>query len=155
MWPLVYSSTLRFVAVKPLYKYLIGREGQTMDPKRLSKQISDYIILFKSSVRNLKQYNLSDIARKVAERLIVNNHHNVYLWSRNSISDAAEQMLIAYDKSLKLESPQLYNALNEKNYHIASNYKYIKEWRDRDYPKDLSIPFLERVKISLYVRMHK
>jgi glycosyltransferase involved in cell wall biosynthesis len=153
MWPLVYSSTLRFVAVKPLYKYLIGREGQTMDPKRLSKQISDYVLLFRNEGKDLKRYSINTEAKDVALRLIMTQHNNVYLWSRNGkITEAAEQILIDYDRSLRLESPELYDALNKQNYHKASNFKYIKKWRELGYPKTVAIPLWDRIKISLNTR---
>lgn len=117
---------------RSVYNYLIGREGQTMDPQIISKQISHTILGIK---------NMLDIYNKILDKSIevqeyldyrlclrVNYVYNHYLLKEN---DTDSTILNEFDNHIKVHSPYFYHKVNDNNKILI--FQHIKYWRNKSY----------------------
>lgn len=114
---------------KVVYKYLIGREGQTVSSEVAKRTISHKII---SCIAMLKQF----------ENHPLDQNHRLYmqrrlLWSAGAIFESLllcdETLhlseLIEFDKKISMISPFIYQKLGELKIDKRVPYKYIECWR--------------------------
>lgn len=129
--PLSHVNTITYLDIL-LYRYLVGREGQTVDPRVAAKTISHKILV---------AYKLIEILRACKEPSIVQyevSHIQHYLnrlyyqslmkyWNISNVS-----MLAAFDMKLEYESPILFQALdNMKTKRLP--FHFIRKWRRYEY----------------------
>lgn len=113
---------------KPVYKYLVGRDGQTVNPETHAKNIqmeikvSEKIIQDYINHRNTI-YNKDYIENKLYERC--NIIYRFYLINYKKFVNFND--LIDYDNYLKEKLPEVYNKLANKK--EIPNFRYIKSWR--------------------------
>lgn len=116
----------------PLYRYLIGREGQTMSSANFSKlcigkfkvaeSIKDF---YKAYYPKVSVENKLFMDAKLYERL--RSLYNIFL--RNHWTPQSNVMLAKFDEDLKSFAPHLYYKLDELKLNIIG-YKYVKCWRN-------------------------
>lgn len=131
-FPICYADTFEFLNIGYLYLYLIGREGQTVDPKRFNKQVSDYMTLFKARVEFQNSFLQSSSDDKKIQYL----HHRtvktfVEIYRRILCSDNAvsKRLLIDFDKWLYDHNQKIYNELNGAKFQKNQKYYFIKNFR--------------------------
>ena len=136
-----------------LYRYLLGREGQTMDPKQRSKSIGHIIIIARDMVSMYEK-----IGRKAPlhdflfDRIV---HFAVTPFYMSIEKGKAEDMkqLCAYDEFLKLHHNTFFRALEMMPYTENCSFAFIKDIRLKKYPEDYKIPFLIRAKMAINDRI--
>lgn len=128
----IFSPMVRVSSVgvfdKFVYKYLVGRIGQTMDSNVTKKQISHFItcaidnlIIYKSN----KEYSIQPVNDYLSCRLIT-QIKSIYITCLTELStNVSNSYLPAFDNSLKKLSKDLYYAVEETGWKI----NYIKFWR--------------------------
>lgn len=126
--PISTVQTTYYLPIK-LYKYLVGREGQTMDPKVRAKSLNDRILVIKSMLRSLESNKYSTQSYKWLQIKILRNISYVY---KNNIIDLqqTDEKLIEFDLFFKDNYPDLY--IESEQYLILSpkyKYNYGKYWR--------------------------
>lgn len=130
---------------RPLYSYLLCREGQSVDPKVAAKHIKDDVLVTMAMVRHRVQ---AAGAAPATRRLMTDHlrHRLLWLYKRvlllNPTVDA--RVLIPLDETLKDLAPDLYEAIGTKL--TSSPFlrpHYIRRWRDKGYPRTLG-------RLSLY-----
>lgn len=139
-----------------LYRYLIGREGQTFDPVMMKASFDKRIVVGKSMVEYFAgiEKNCSSavkyfMAEKLRSRLSV--IYNFYL--TKEFSQRGNECLKEFDLFLKSTSLYAYDLLvQEKDRIFGKNY--IQEWRSAHYT---SIPYLQfrRIKFKIGLKMGK
>jgi glycosyltransferase involved in cell wall biosynthesis len=154
-WPFSYAKTVRFISVTPLYKYLIGREGQTVDPAQFEKQIHHYITLFKSAVDQFSILHGSGQTIPFVKYRLTLLLSSVYQTGIAKGSTQINSLIAEFDKQLRSDAPTLYNALNNSTISHYSKFSLIDEWRKKGYPVTISVPFSVRLGISIRYRLSK
>jgi glycosyltransferase involved in cell wall biosynthesis len=151
-FPFAHAKTIRFVCIKPIYKYLIGREGQTMDSSRFRSQLDNYFVMFDKDIEMLKSFEGNIMGRDFALNRVMFRINLLCMWARTS-SDEVNAKIIRYDNSLIEKSPELYNALANFEYLPGTHFKYIKKWRASGYEYRMKFTLLERIQIAIGTRI--
>jgi hypothetical protein len=149
--PLVHSNTIRFVTLNPLYKYLLGREGQTMDSNCYRNQLNSYIKLFESAIAYYLQFSGKAQAKALLLERLLAHIASQYLYANNRGDGIAMRRFAEFDKSLQNIAPQIYDVLGQRVIY-EPKYQFIKKWRKKGYPVKLDLTFFDRLQISLFVR---
>ena len=140
-WIFMPMSRVQSVAYFPciLYLYLVGREGQTFDPKVMESSFDKRIVVGKSMAAyyTKTQQSMSDASQyymkeKLRRRLSV--IYNFYLTKNYSLE--GNKILKDFDVFLKKEAPQIHQLLEEGKDKLGGrNYIYV--WRQADYRNTL------------------
>lgn len=141
-FPICYADTFEFLNVGYLYRYLIGREGQTVDPKRFNKQVSDYMTLFRARVKFQNSFikSCSDNNKiQYIHNRTVKTFQEIYKKILCSENISSKRLLIDFDKWLSHNGPKIYNDLNSIRIHKNLRYYFIKDLRT-EYNEGYRIP---------------
>lgn len=150
--PLSFADTIQITDIY-LYRYLLGREGQTMDPKQRSKSIGHIIKVAQDMVSMYEKFGR-------------NSPHHVFLYDRillftmtpfyMSINESKPEdmkQLCAYDEFLKHHYNSFFKALDEMPYTESCSFRFIEDIRHKNYPSGYKIPFHVRAKMSIRARI--
>lgn len=147
--PIIFCNTGIFLDLI-VYKYLFGREGQTMNPKNMAKQIShfsqmakamiDYYVRFKedTSIKEFAKKNTLIVTKEIYNTFATKIH------TRESFRSLAE-----FDKELYHLAPDIYEAISEHNISSSINYKIYKHIRESDFDFNFKIPLNISIRIRL------
>lgn len=129
-----------------LYYYLVGRSGQTFNPRNIKKSLGDMfkvmwsIIIYYNSIINDKgKRNKHFLFNKLRTRLGVFYNLNI---NHYNFPNGKEE-LIMIDKKLKTDIPDLYDILNSNR--ILFCYCYIKKWRQKGYRNNYVIYYIVKL----------
>lgn len=128
----------------PVYHYRIGREGQTMDPAILSRNIWKYEIIAHSLIDNRKKYNERKCA--LAEEFNLQQIEflatNIYRMFLVLVSPSVEDMehLCRFDDYLKEACPSVYQTTTGLRLKKNLPIHYVRFWRKTG--KRLSVDWL-------------
>lgn len=149
--PLAYATTIQITDIY-LYRYLLGREGQTMDPKQRMKSMGHIITVAQDMISmyetNAHAAPLHDF---LYNRILLFAMTPFYLSIIESKPEDMKQ-LCAYDEFLKIYYNSYFKALEEMPYNEICSFKFIKDIRSKRYPTGYKIPYLVRVKMSITAR---
>lgn len=148
-WIFTPMSQVKTVLYYPvtLYQYLVGREGQTMDPIVLLKSIEhtekgilkmlDDLSLMKGNVK--LDYFYSIILKRIK-----------YIYSNYLISSPRldTNHLIEFDQMIKQKSLDVYNLSDKICYKQRLPIKFVKLWRENNYNSEI-------MSLKLLRRLHK
>lgn len=115
MFPIPYCSSIYFSDLA-LYQYRIGREGQSVDMKKMIKQHDQHMRIMNSlfdyydAHSDLPTYKQNYLARGIAEA--VDDEYQIYLAMGNT--PEAKQGIIEFDQRLMHEQPDIYMACQRK-----------------------------------------
>ncbi len=140
-WMFYPMTTVKSVycSKEKVYRYLLGREGQTMDKKILLKNI-DHTIKGTMAMLSIYQENFfkkdSLYNRYLEERLATRLK---YIYKQCLLHQGMESVdFMSLEHSL-ICCPDLYKELETETTYIRSRpYPYVKKWRDNNHKK----PFL-------------
>lgn len=130
--PMAYAETVRYVPLC-VTQYLVGRDGQSMDPKRFAqdfrilgmialKMIRDYESLNEYATSGGKSY----LANRIDHLLCLIYHGTLFTWEGVPVTFD----LKTFDRELNETSPMFYNQLDAvKAPTRRFDYNYIREWR--------------------------
>lgn len=146
-----------------VYKYLLGRVGQTMDRQSMMKQLDHFRIVAKAMVdyyEYFKENNeIKDIAKKNTLAVITCIYN---LFTQRFKTKESYALLSEFDKDLSQQTPDIYDAINDYNIYKSVDYKIYKHLRDSNYDLKLRIPKSVELKRSfllhkhgLYLRLHR
>ena len=112
-----------------VYRYLLGREGQTMDPAVMHKRISHAMKSLTAMLHSIVNLSVPTYLQN-----FVNTR--VYLWAcyiydfhllHNVHDDRSALQLL--DKEIKKCSPAVYDLCGKRHYRLHVPYCYIAKWR--------------------------
>ena len=129
--PLLYVKKLKYIPLK-LYKYLLGRDGQSMDKSVISKSTYTHIKLGENMVQAwLSAKNLSDQANIniVKKRLVLYYAYVYWMFLVKYSCNESQELLREADEALLKMSPELYNEVGNHRFSKALPIRYIKAWR--------------------------
>lgn len=117
---------------KYVYKYLIGRTGQTVNPAVKVKSIAQTI---KCSLDMARSY---EIFRDKFQGMPVQKYlmsritpmlKEVYVFAMTHYDISAKEMLSDFDESLSKASPELYGYIGSREISSFMGFEYISYWR--------------------------
>ncbi|MBQ0149823.1 MAG: glycosyltransferase family 2 protein [Bacteroidales bacterium] len=121
------------IAIKDVvYRYQLGREGQTMDPTVYSKSIPQRIQCFIAMLRSIEGMSLPQDKLEFTSTQLVK--HARYLYNYYLIENPEENrsLLIEMDGIFKSSNPDAYVRCNALQYRLHIPYHHIKDWRENN-----------------------
>ncbi len=149
-YPFFRVRTLCYLPVN-LYQYVVGREGQTMEPQAMLKNISHNRMITTRAFRFYQQYNPETLPKVNAEELKrqikyqFSYLYNMYLKQQGYDYDLTS--VIEIDKLLKQNSI-LYQEIGRNPYHRFLPIPYINIWRftGKRFNLDLALSLYHKLK---------
>lgn len=125
---------------KTVYRYLVGRDGQTMDPnvkKRSMEHARKNSFGLVSDYENHKQEIICDEVRKYLHSRLAWYIKDIYVFYICHYNKANESILREYDRTIRELSPEIYDMIGSKNVSSFCSFPYIDFWRRHDIPAPL------------------
>ena len=116
---------------KPVYQYLIGREGQTMDPAVKLRSMSHLALCVQEMLKSYLKLK-SSISECLDEYLlarIIPLSKEVYVTLMINYSEESKKLLLQYDAALKDINEEYYVMIASKEISSCCGFRYIKYWR--------------------------
>lgn len=137
--PLYAVETMAFCNCN-VYQYLVGREGQTMDPKVMVKTINHHEIITKSLIHGLQQNHPEGFGKLTVERQVLYLLKMIYrirLVQQDADAFDAKAMSI-FDQYIKDQRPDMYRQISSLLLKPWFPIPYIAFWRltGRRFPVD-------------------
>ena len=116
-----------------VYKYLIGRNGQTMDPQIKLKNIKHTEICSLEMVKAYEQNKEKVIGKPIQEYIyarLISYVKSVYVFYLSHYSTSNASLLTNYDSQLKKMSAEVYELISDKKVSSIFGFQYITYWRN-------------------------
>lgn len=136
--PMAFSNNLAYFK-GTVYRYLVGREGQTINPKVWNKnfwqELKGLRVMF-DEFRDYSSQLYNDQRQYLRKRLLFRT--NVCYISFFITFDSMDnyQLMVEFDQFLKEEDKEIYLQANKLHF---TRYHYVKAWREKNYPKQMPI----------------
>lgn len=155
--PLASAESFFYIRLGSLYRYLKGREGQTMDPSLFHKKLPDQMKVLSSRAKSyeIHKFDLSNERLLFLEESFKKHANNLYLSVIQSNNISSKQILYSFDEELYKISIRLYSIIAKLDYLSVSRYKYIKKFRDAKIPYQFRIPLYIRITVKLKYLLNK
>lgn len=125
--PIFQAKTIYYLNI-PVYLYLLGREGQTMDFVVMQKRISHTIKSFLSMLHSVEHSSIpAYLENFVNTRLFLRACYiyDFYLLNNKRVHSALQSL----DAELMRCCPAVYNLCGKRHYRQYIPYCYIAKWR--------------------------
>ena len=125
---------------KIVYRYLVGREGQTMDPKVKTKSMEHAIKNSLELVSNYETFKKEIIDRRIRTYLysrLAWYIKDIYVFYISRYNKDNAVTLREYDKKLHYLSKEIYDRIGSKKVSSFSGFAYINYWRKHQIPTTL------------------
>lgn len=150
--PLGYCKTIRALDI-PVYRYLFGREGQTMSPEQQRKSRGHHFMILKSLTNKYIEFDELSPYKELLLKSLLSYYQKIYFTSiYNDMGD--RELLMQHDKWLYSKHPLIFNLVGELSISKEISYKFIKKSRENDYIIHRDLPFWLRLLISFGSRTH-
>lgn len=121
-WIFAPMSTIKTVGIfnRPVYKYLVGRAGQTVDPVVKIRKMADRTkCVLDMAVQYEKLFKkVTPVVKSYLDARIRPNIQDIYLTYFSNTSKIDKTMIEEFDKRFKEIAPSLYNYIGLLNLHI-------------------------------------
>lgn len=146
--PMAYVRTAYRID-KPLYRYTIGREGQSVSDEVILAHIKDEVLL---SIKLLRDFNKAEYGSEKARKLFfAKMYHHIRWLYKNIIVKHPEldsRILCELDEVMRIECPELYRLLGNKMLSTPMFcFKYISMWRKN--PKNYLLKYLIKCYLTI------
>lgn len=126
----------------PLYKYLLGREGQSMDTETKNKYIGQLCQMIFSLIKKYEaKGNNPNIYREYLESRLKNNIF--YLYFENAFEKTVSSELCLFDHEIQHNHPAIEKLINQVTY---CKLKFIKIWRKHHYQMPNYIRMIKKLR---------
>lgn len=151
--PMSVCETIRFYDL-PVYRYLEGREGQTVNVKQVMKSLNHLFKVGHSLLDSSIEMPDSKAKDYVLQHAV--DFHNAFyreiLLNRTAESMAALQ---SYDEGLRLNYPDAYNLIGKIRYCEYTDFCIFSDLRRKAYSLNYKIPFKEKLRLSLVAKFNQ
>lgn len=134
--PVIHVKTVYYTNVF-VYRYLMGREGQTMDPKIMVKAMPQKLQCFSSLLRSISGVELSECMKQFTSGQLVKHAFYIYEFYLISNSKMDRSSFENFDEEFKVQNPLAYQQCEKFQFRLHIPYFYVKKWREnrKDIPK--------------------
>ena len=150
--PISYCRTVRLLSTN-LYRYLLGREGQTSDPTVVARSISQYYKNLRHQIDSFKTNNPQGKARDLYIKGLVNLHRSAYLSTILQNNPDFMVLLREHDIYLCQELPEAYELLGRLKYERNVPFRFINRLRVSGYKAGFRLPLWARIWTSVVIRL--
>lgn len=152
--PLAYCKSFRCFNMV-CYKYIMGREGQTMSAENMSKFLNNFFCVLVDTLDYYRNFMGDTLSKHIFRRHFVQNHEFVYFQILKNTTDVNMNILQKYDEDLKIKAPDIYEEINYTKYDPKLDFCVFADIRRKRYPVNYQIPFPQLVKLSVKVKIEK
>ncbi len=149
--PLSYCHSVKFMNIF-IYRYLIGREGQTVSPEAFAKSVGSILTVL-GNLASYHQLNKECVpnADFLFHQVLIQHEYN---YNKIVASRAIENnALKEYDCSLPKINRGIYERLGCTLYDSRVKFKHFTALREKDYPSKLTIPLWVRIMLGIKSRL--
>lgn len=134
-----------------LYKYLIGREGQTVSPHVMAKSNKAFFMIIKKLICTYEshKHNLTSEQQRYLNDYLANVYITLALRILHSGEADQCREFKLFDLSLKEQHLVWYEKFDKLSYNRRSNYKIINRWRRSDYCEKFKLPYIALIQLNL------
>lgn len=151
--PIIYCKTGIFLDFV-VYKYLLGRQGQTMDVQSMLKQLDHFRLVAKAMVDYYVQFKENKEIRDIAKKNTLAVVTCIYnLFTQRFKTKESYSLLAKFDSDLCQQAPEIYDAINDYNIYKSVDYKIYAHLRASNY--DLNMPIPKRIELKRRFLLHK
>lgn len=115
-----------------VYKYQLGREGQTMDPTVYAKSIPQRIQCFIAMLKSIEGMTLSHDKQEFTSTQLVKHASYLYNYFLIEQPEIDRSLLRGMDEIFKMTNPDAYDRCNALQYRLHIPYYHIKDWREHN-----------------------
>lgn len=126
--PVTYVKTVYYTNVF-VYKYLMGREGQTMDPKVVIKAMPQKLQCFSALLRSISDIELSECMKEFTSGQLVKHAYYIYEFYLITHKRMDRLTFENFDAEFKSMNPFAYKQCEKFQYRLHIPYLYVKKWR--------------------------
>ncbi len=115
-----------------VYKYLIGREGQTINPQTKLRSQKQMVRCIADIVREYESHKDEIIGCELRQYLhgrMIPLIKEVYVTSLCHYGEDAKRILVRFDEELKNLSSEVYDLIGSKEVSSFLGFRYIDYWR--------------------------
>ena len=153
--PMIYAHTVAYFD-RPVYMYLVGRAGQTVDPAVKKKSLRHTLRCALDMAAGYERYRDDVADRPVRQYLyarIVPMLKDVYVLAMEHFDVRMRHMLEDFDIELKNTSPELYDYIGSREASSFMGFRYINWWRLHKDVNTIPVRILSRLyKYMLKIR---
>lgn len=121
------------IAIKDVvYRYQLGREGQTMNPAVFSKSIPQRTQCFIAMLRSIEGMTLSQDKLEFTSTQLVKHARYLYNYYLIEKPDEDRSLLREMDNIFKSSNPDAYGRCNALEYRLHLAYHHVKDWRENN-----------------------
>jgi len=148
-WIFLPMMTVKSVACfnRFVYKYLIGREGQTVNSKdrlkgivQISRCAADVVSGYEYHKKDMKEASLLEYMYGRMIPLV----KNVYVFLLTHYEDETKKMLTDFDEQIKSLSDEIYEHIGSKEISSFMGFEYINYWRKNKSVNPLIIKLMSK-----------
>lgn len=154
--PISYCHNFRCIDLI-VYRYLLGRDGQTMSSEQLSRFLNQFFTVMSDTLKHFRkcQQHKNMVNLDMITRHITENHEYVYFQVLRDYNRESIALLKEHDVKLKKLAPEIYEKLNKTQYTQEIDFPVIKYIREKKYPEKFSLPIFKRIELIAKVRLRK
>lgn len=153
-WIFIPMISVRSVAYfnKYVYKYLIGRSGQTINPEVKLKNLSHTRYCALEMAKMYGKYKYLFNGKPVQAYLyarIIPCVKEIYVFVLSHYNQTNRQLLIDFDKQLKEVNKDIYDLIGSKEISSFKGFAYISYWRNHPYANKVIMQILGKAYLWL------
>lgn len=134
----------------PLYRYLVGRVGQSVSPEQSVKNVHNHEIMAEHMLAEAQRDDISELFRDYALKFVLDNVRLVYEISFFALpKKEGLKKLKSWENRLKTECPKVFAELAQLEMDSRFRAKYIAGWRSRGLSSGLYRRTLRLVKWAI------
>lgn len=126
--PMTQMSTL-FYFNHYVYKYIMGREGQTMNPEVYRKRLPHLFQCLHSLMDSVDYQKLAPWAKRFADEQLAKHACAIYRYHLIEHPEVSRHLLSDFDAALEEKNPKVYTICGSAEYRNKIPYKFVEEWR--------------------------
>lgn len=143
--PIGIADSFAFVDCGYLYRYLLGRGGQTVDPAMSLARIHEHFDVIKAQAAFWAQGRVIGRRKQYLETQLLGHALFVYSMVIKGGNKDSHARLADFDRQIKADYPGLYGLLDEVVYAPRVPYKYIKKYRESGCSPEFGIPSIVKI----------
>lgn len=152
--PMAYCRTVRYVNLC-VYRYLRGRDGQTMNESQMKRSLNNFFDTLKDTVGYYNNFNYSSIGKQLFLKHILEVHEFVYITALGMKNSEAMKLLENYDRELDQKCNEIYNKIALMPWTNEVPFHWFNDIREKGYPSYYKIPFFKRLELSFKIRFKR
>lgn len=131
--PVTRVKTIYYINIC-IYRYLMGREGQTMDPNVMKKAMPQKLKCFSALLQSIKDVELSECMKQFTSGQLIKHAFYIYRFYLIQNPKIDKKEFIVFDTEFKILNPIAYKQCENFQYRLHIPFFYVKEWRKNRKP---------------------